>query len=118
MSEGQKALQARKKRMLKLNQQSEKQLVKILVRYGVTTRESSHKDELVNLIIQEEDERRIRGSASSPQWIGITLFSCVVFFAFLGIAIGFYLMIENTEHPTEIPDHEKPYRRPSEQEAG
>jgi hypothetical protein len=118
MSEGQKALQARKKRMLKLNQQSEKQLVKILVRYGVTTRESSHKDELVNLIIQEEDERRVRGSASSPQWIGIAMFSCVVLVAFLGISIGFYLMIQNTEHPTETPEHERPYQRPSEQQAG
>merc|ERR1719313_1745017 len=37
MSEGQKALQARKKRMLKLNQQTEKQLIKTLVRYGVNT---------------------------------------------------------------------------------
>jgi hypothetical protein len=118
MSEGQKALQARKKRMLKLNQLSEKELVKILVRYGVTTRDSTNKDELVNQIIQEEDERRVRGSASSPQWIGIAMFSSVVLFAFLGIAIGFYLMIENAEHPTETPEHEKPYRRPSEQEAG
>jgi tetratricopeptide (TPR) repeat protein len=117
MSEGQKALQARKKRMMKLNQLTEKQLVKILVRYGVTTRQSSTKDELVNLIIQEEDERRIRGSASSPQWIGIAMFSCVVLIAFLGISLGFYLMIESAEHPTEIPEHERPYQRPSEQEA-
>merc|ERR1719313_2630727 len=118
MSEGQKALQARKKRMLKLNQLSERELVKILVRYRVTTRESSTKDELINLIIQEEDERRIRGSASSPQWIGIAMFSCVVLFAFLGISLGFYLMIESAEHPTEIPEHERPYQRPSEQADG
>ena len=102
--------------MLKLNQLSEKQLIKMLVRYGVTTRETSTKDELINLIIQEEDERRIRGSASSPQWIGIAMFSCVVFVAFVGIAIGFYLMIANTEQPTETPLDQRPYRRPSEQE--
>lgn len=118
MSEGQKALQARKKRMLKLNQLTEKQLVKKLVKYGVTTRQSTTKDELVNLIMQEEDERRVRGSATHTHWIGIAMFSVVVLVAFVGISAGFFIMVQSTEHPTETPEYERPYTRPSEQEAG